>query len=155
VGAATWAQCRSDFFFDGALVDLLAFDADATAWESLVSALKSGPFKLACFRDGEPIALPESAEWAFAERGKATVMLSILVGPLTANCHFFGGSEIELDIDPREVTSEEAFESVVKLMRFIANSTNLPVVATPEGGGRNCAFLSLGPGGDVVLVPKE
>jgi hypothetical protein len=61
------------------------------------------------FRDGEPIPLPELAAWVFAEREVASVTVSILSGTVTANCHFFG--DLELDVDPREVTSAAAFDS--------------------------------------------
>lgn len=152
--AANWNRCRDDFTFDGALIDILALDADEMAWESFLSAIKASPFTLACFRDNERVALPESSAWTFAEREFASICLSILVGKVTANCFFFVRSEIELDVDPREVTCQETFESMLTLMRFISNSTGLRVVATPEGGGQNCAFLSATPGGTVTLVSK-
>ncbi len=130
---ATWDACRADFASDGPLVDLLAPGTGPAQWEAFWFALRAGPFGLSAFRDGEPIPLPESAAWVFAERQVASVMVSVLSGTVTANCHFFGG-DLELDIDPREVTSEAAFESVLAVMRFIAAAVQLPVFAGPEGG---------------------
>lgn len=131
--AATWAACRADFAFDGALVDLLAPGTGPAEWEALWADLRTGPFGLQAFLDGEPIPLPESAAWVFAEREVASVMVSVLSGTVTANCHFFGG-DLELDIDPREVVTEAAFESVLAVMRFVAAAVRLPVFAVTEGG---------------------
>ena len=93
----TWNTCRANFTFDGALIDLLAPGTDGAEWEAFWAALRTGPFELRAFRDGEPIPLPESAAWAFAEREVASVTVSVLAGAITANCHFFGG-DLELDI---------------------------------------------------------
>jgi hypothetical protein len=103
-------------------------------------------------RDGERIPFPESFAWVTVEQERASVMLSVLVDGVTANCFFFTRHEIELDIDTREVKSEAAFESVLKLMRFIACATCLTVVAVPEGGDRKSAFLRAPPSGDAVYV---
>jgi hypothetical protein len=151
VEAATWDTCRADFIPDGALIDLLAPGTGDAEWEAFLAALRAGPFKLRAFRDGEPIPLPESAEWVFAEREVASVMLSVLAGTITANCHFFGG-DLELDIDPREVVNEAAFESVLAVMRFVAAAIRLPVVAVAEGGTPAYAFLRVSPDGQAAFL---
>lgn len=149
--AATWDNCRADFAFDGALIDLLApYTCDAE-WEAFWSALRAGPFRLQAFRDGEPIPLPESAAWVFAEREVASVMVSVLSGTVTAHCHFFGG-DLELDVDPREVTCEAAFESVLAVMRFVAAAIVLPVFAVAEGGTPAYAFLRVSPDGQAAFL---
>jgi hypothetical protein len=154
VHAATWANCRADFAFDGALVDLLVPGTRHDEWEAFWAALRAGPFTLAAFRDGEPIPLPESACWVFAEREVASVMVSVLAGDVTANCHFFGG-DLELDIDPREVAGAEAFESVLSIMRFVAAAVGLPAFATMEGGTREHAFLRVSPDGQAEFLPPR
>ena len=116
------------------------------------AALRAGPFELKAFRDGEPIPLPLSATWALAEREAASIMVSIVVGAITANCHFFGG-DLELDIDPREIIIESAFESVLDIMRFIAMSVRLPVFAVAEGGSAESAFLQMSPVGQGAYLP--
>jgi hypothetical protein len=151
---ATWANCRDDFSFDGAFVDLIAYATDSAEWDAFWAALRSGPFELRAYRDGEPISLPESVTWILAEREKATVMVSVLAGTVTANCHFFGG-DLQLDIDPREVVSEQAFESVLALMRFVAAAVGLPILAMPEGGGPEHAFLRVLSNGQAEFLPPD
>ena len=114
--------------------------------------MRAGPFELQAFRDGEAIPLPESAAWALAERDVASVMVSVVAGPINANCHFFGG-DLELDIDPREVVTESAFESVLAIMRFIALAVRLPVSAVAEGSSPKYAFLRVSPVGRAEYLP--
>lgn len=149
---ATWENCRADFASDGALIDILVPGTGPSEWGAFWAALRVGPFELQAFRDGEPIPLPESAAWALAERDVATIMVSVVAGPLTANCHFFGG-DLELDIDPREVVSEPAFESVLAIMKFTAIAVGLRVFAVIEGGSPENAFLQVSPVGQVEYLP--
>ncbi|MBA4017755.1 MAG: hypothetical protein C0483_11325 [Pirellula sp.] len=96
--------------------------------------------------------LPDSAAWALTERQVACVMVSVRSGAITANCHFFGG-DLDLDIDLREVITEEAFESVLAIMRFVAAAVRLPVVAVVEGSAPGYAFLRVSPDGQASLLP--
>jgi hypothetical protein len=150
---ATWDNCRADFAFGGALVDLIAAGTGPGEWEAFWSALLAGPFELRAFRDGEPIQLPESAAWMLNERQVASVMVSVMSGTITANCHFFGG-DLELDVDPREITSAEAFESVLAVMRFVAAAIRLPMFANEEGGTPTFAFLRVTPDGEALYLPS-
>lgn len=149
--AATWPNCSPYFIFDGAWVDLIAVGTDTSDWESFVAALTSGPYALRCCRDDEMIPIPESAGWALAETSLATVCLTVQTGGVSANCHFFGG-DLELDIDPREVVDESAFESVLDLMRFVARAVGRPVIAAPEGGRLEEAFLRVDPNGEASFL---
>ncbi len=78
-------------------------------------------------------------------------MVSVLSGTVTANCHFFGG-DLELDIDPREVVTEAAFESVLAVMRFVAAAVRIPVVAVAEGSTPAYAFLRVSPDGRAAFL---
>ena len=79
-------------------------------------------------------------------------MVSVIADTVTANCHFFGG-DLELDIDPREVLSESAFESVLDIMRFIAAAVSLPILAVVEGGSPEYAFVRVSPDCQAEFLP--
>ena len=59
---------------------------------------------------------------------------------------------MELDIDPREVVTEAAFESVLAVMRFIAATVELPVVAVAENSTPVYAFLRVSPDGQAAFL---
>jgi hypothetical protein len=48
------------------------------------------------------------------------------------NCHFFVPDEIELDIDPREVTGPEELAAVLQFVEQLARATGKDAVLTPE-----------------------
>jgi hypothetical protein len=149
---ASWDNLRADFAFDGALVDLLAPGSTMAEWAAFWAALRSGSFVLRGFRDGEPWPLPQTVAEVLTEREEAAVTVSVGFGPITANCHFSGG-DLELDIDPREVVSAEAFESVLAVMRLVAGAVKLPVIAVAEGGSPERAFLRVTPEGHAEFLP--
>lgn len=150
--AANWETCRADFALDdGALIDLLAPGMGNAEWEMFWSALRAGPFKFRAIRDGESIPPPESVAWIYDEQKVASVSVSVQSGTVTAICHFFGGDEI-MDIDPREVTSDTAFESVLAVMRFVSAAVGLSVLAVAEAGTPDHAFLRVSPNGQAVFL---
>jgi len=162
VKTATWANCCDGFDVDvdgkltpfrptGGLVDLIAPGTGPAEWEAFWAALRTGPFGLQAYRDGSQISLPDTAAWCLSERDVASIDVSVQTGTVTADCYFFGG-DLELTLDPQEVVSEQAFESVLALMRFVAAAIRLPVLAVPEGGVSQHAFLRVLPDGRAICL---
>ncbi len=56
----------------------------------------------------------------------------IKVGRIHVKCHFFSLSEIENDIDPREVENEEDHESLMEYLKEISRRLSKPVLLTEE-----------------------
>jgi len=48
------------------------------------------------------------------------------------NCHFFQNDDIELDLDPREVTGQAQLDALLEFMRDIGRTTSASVVLTPK-----------------------
>ncbi|MDI9238009.1 hypothetical protein QLQ15_03700 [Lysobacter sp. LF1] len=147
---ATWDNSRAHFAPDGALIDLIVpGSGHARHWEALWTALRASSFELRATKDGVRIPLPETAACALAQRATVGVMATIDGGGMTANWHFFEG-DIEVDLDPRDIGDERAFEFVLELMQTMANAIGLRVWATPEGGAVARAFLVAMRGGEAV-----
>jgi hypothetical protein len=53
------------------------------------------------------------------------------------NCHFFSESEIEFDIDPREVISQAELDILLIFLQQVGNAVHHPVVLTPENGPKH------------------
>ena len=101
-------------------------------WQQLLSALRVGDYSLRYSADGVQSPLPQQTEAAFARREEANVCLTIVVGSLNINCHFFTPQQIEFDIDPQEVNSAEAFTALLGFMRFVGKKLGRRVALTPE-----------------------
>jgi hypothetical protein len=137
---------------DGTLVDLLVPGTGRAGWEAFWSALRSGPFELRAFRDGEPITPPESVAWILAEQKDASVYAWILAGNVCANFLFYD-DDVKLHLAPREIVGESDFESVLAIMRFVAAAVRLPVFVVGECGTAEQAFLRVAPDGQAEFLP--
>ena len=57
---------------------------------------------------------------------------NVFIGKVQINNHFFIDTEIENDIDPREINTISDHECVVKYMTDLSNLLDKPVILTPE-----------------------
>jgi hypothetical protein len=147
-----WEQARALFEADGSLRDLYVFGTTRDDWASLLAALKASEWRLRFTRNGERAALPENlAEYLDEGPERPGGMLSILVSGVSINAHMFSEDQIELDIDPREVTDEQAFAGVMRFMSFVANTVQKKIALTPENSSM-CPLLVAHPGAQGVVA---
>ncbi|MBQ0933684.1 hypothetical protein [Ideonella alba] len=113
---------------DGSYRDVYVLGTSLSDWRELS--------KLACEfphtyqRDGVDRPLP-NASAVFGDRAH-THLLSIRVGNATVNCHYFASSEIELDVDPREVRSSEDHDAILLFVERLSAATGKPARITDE-----------------------
>lgn len=62
---------------------------------------------------------------------------NIYIGSIQINCHFFSNSEIENDIDPREITSIAEHEKIIKYMTDLSVIIKKDIILTPENEPSN------------------
>lgn len=58
--------------------------------------------------------------------------LKIYLDDIVVACHFFTDEEIELDIDPREVTSQTELDLVLNFLRLLGTRLSKDTILTPE-----------------------
>ena len=92
--------------------------------------------------DGESVVLPEVRQLLSNRDGSH--LLSINLGSATAHCFFFVESEIELDVDPREIQNADAHDAVLSFIEGLARAVGRPVLLTPENGS-HVPYLSYEP----------
>ena len=103
--------------------------ADIGDWAALMSLAST--FPTAYFSDSTRANLP-TIEEIFAKRDVGH-RLAINVAGVSVNCHFFIIDEIELDVDPKEVRSDEQHTALLRFVRNLAVATGRDVVLTHEG----------------------
>jgi hypothetical protein len=128
----TWDRVRSEFAFDGSLRDIYILQTHPNDWQQILNALRAGAFELQYFRDAQPAELPFEAAEIFGAGGERSCLLSVTFDGITANCHFFMPSEIEFDIDPREVRGEQQFDALIRFMHLLAETTSKEALLTVE-----------------------
>jgi hypothetical protein len=126
-----WAEFQAALAVDGSLRDIVVEGTSLVDWESLLTALFRWGYPLSWSVDGEGCPAFISAAEAFARRLDAGVLLKIDVGGIQVNTFFFAEDEIELDIQPREV-SEANFGSLSLFLARVGDLLQRQVSITEE-----------------------
>jgi hypothetical protein len=126
-----WEICEGDFTPDGALRDIYIHDTTIEHWQALLELLRS-TYEPEYLIDGEPRPLPASAGEIFAIHNQASTTLRFRVGGITIISHFFTTDEIEFDIDPIEIRSQESLDALLSFLRRIGDTLGTEAVITWE-----------------------
>lgn len=128
-----WENVRSDFEPDGGLRDIYVRNANAQVWCAFLSKLAVGPFQFRTSHGVVAIKLVSSFGEALRLSASDPVLLQIqLKTGLLLNCHFFCEDEIELDVDPRQVTDGVEFADLLEFVQWLANAVGERVIVTYE-----------------------
>ena len=125
-----WAECRDHFALDGSLRDIYVVGGAEESWRAFLRFVE--PLHATFDVDGERRSVPRTVDEAFRSSGEAAALLKLDSSGILVCCHFFDRSQVELDIDPREVDSPAKFAAALALMTALAQATRRNVVMTPE-----------------------
>jgi len=125
---------------DGSLRDIYILQTNVEDWRAFLAFAAN--YSCTYSRDGVVGPMP-TPETIFSERQNVQ-LLSIALGACTANSHFFVESEIELDLDPREIKGSDAHDEALSFIEGLARALGKPALLTPENGVR-VPFLSFVP----------
>lgn len=124
-------SCQREFEWDGSLRDIYVLETTIEDWQRLYSVLRSR-YDLKYLVDLESRPLPDAIEEAFSTQQVASPLLQFIVAGMTVNAHFFTTRQIELDIDPREVSSEVRLGELLDVLRLIGDGLQREVRLTHE-----------------------
>jgi hypothetical protein len=128
----SWDTCRDHFEPDGGLRDIFVRSTTIEDWRLHYQSLRA-TYPLEYFVDGQPQQPPATVDEALAARSTASPMLRFRVGGITIVCHFFTPDEIEMDLDPCEVSSPAAFDSLLTFLQFTGDKLGKSVTLCYEG----------------------
>ena len=127
-----WQKYKDEFAWDGSWRDIYVLNANVVIWQRFLDFLKSSgiPYD---FGGEDKAEYLDNLAMYFKERADhGSLILSIDINGVTLNCHFFVESEIEFDLDPREITGEDKAIGVFNFMETLSKTLSLPVRMTPE-----------------------
>jgi hypothetical protein len=113
---------------DGTLRDVYVFNTSAADWDALMLLAKAYPHEYT--QDG--VAQPLPGATTLLQDREHSHLLSVLAGSVRINCHFFMPEEIELDIDPKEITGATEHRDVLEFLERLSQATQKDTVVTPE-----------------------
>ena len=144
----SWAEAAEDFTPDGSLRDVYVLGTDRGDWERVYRFLRER-FPHSFELDNEKVPPPETAEELLRLRSTVAPLLRLDVSGMQVNCHFFCEEEIELDLNPREVTDEARFGAVIGLLENLGRLVGKRVILTYENA-QDAVVLEYDPKGDRV-----
>jgi hypothetical protein len=137
------------WYWDHALRDIYVLGVIVADWQRVVDWLHTDPYPIAFYVDGQPAPLPRDISAVIEQRNEIDVFLEIDVQGVIIHCHFFWPKEIEFDLDPRQVNTEEKEQGVIEFIRALGRLLGQEVILTPENW-RESPFLRYIPEGDQV-----
>jgi hypothetical protein len=133
------ADCKEAFEWDGSLLDIYIHDTTLNDWQNFIDLIREGAHEFSFSTGHNPSSLPDNVQEVFDH--EETSLLSISIVGMIINCHFFTIEEIELDIDPREVVSEENFRDLTSFISSLGQALAKQVMITPENLPSKPLFL--------------
>jgi len=127
-----WSRLQEIFESDGALLDLYVPSAGPDGWRRFLRFLKDRALPLEFEIDGQAAVLPADYDTIRAIGKEASLTLRIAVGKLGLNCHFFDEDEVEVDVDPKQV-SEATVVGLLEFMRGAGLALSKDVFLSAEG----------------------
>lgn len=122
-----WTDIASEFEDDGSLRDIYVFAATREDWQAVYGHLRQGPYRLV-LNGGQPLPADVGEMMAWDE----VRTLQIDPDGLCVHCHFFCENEIEFDIHPGMVRSQESLDRLCDFMMLIGRAVCKDVLLTPE-----------------------
>ncbi len=124
-----WNEVSHIFEVDGSLRDVIVRATSVSDWTKLISlAQQIGSVSYQC--DGEDAALPSAVD-LLCDKEHAHCMSVDLGGPVV-HAYFFESTEIELDLDPREIGSQTTLDKVLNFCSKLSVELERDVVITQE-----------------------
>ncbi|AFU99919.1 hypothetical protein [Simiduia agarivorans] len=129
-----WDEIKSEFETDGSLRDIYVEDINLSIWNSFISEVKRSNYKVEFSHGDEGIELPDdlSTIKGLQQTNPTTLYIWLSEG-IQLNCHFFVNTEIELDVSPHDIQSENSYIKLVNFLKWLAIVTNREVKLTHEG----------------------
>lgn len=122
------------WYSDGSLRDIYILGVTLSHWQRVVDWLHTttNPYCVEFYLDDELTPLPWDSSTIFEQRNERAAFLTIDVESVIIYCHFFRRKEIEFNIDPSQVESDQKEEGVTNFMRALGRLLNKEVILTPE-----------------------
>ena len=139
-----WNDIKNEFETDGSLRDIYVENIAPSTWDEFLRAIVATDYKLEFTHGGKPLELPGSlSEIKQLQDSDPTTLFIWLDETIQLNCHFFMDTEIEMDVSPHDITSESAYLSLVRFLKWLSRFSNKQVKLTHEGA-KEQVILSVG-----------
>lgn len=135
-----WQKYKDEFTCDGSWRDIYVLNTNAAIWQRFLDFLKSSGIPHSFDGEGKTGCFDDLATYFKEREDHGTLTLAIDINGVTLNCHFFTETEIEIDLDPREITGEDKAVGIFNFIEMLGKTLSLPVRMTPENMDKTPVF---------------
>ncbi|MEH7351465.1 hypothetical protein [Gottfriedia acidiceleris] len=140
------------FFVDGSLRDIYVFNVDLDEWQKLYEFVHRSHWNITCNKDGQISEYRNTnVNKLFKEKENHSIMMAININGILINCYFFSDTEIEFDLDPKEIKSESDVKSVFEFMKKISKLLGKESILTLESDPDN-PLVKVRPDGNLLIT---
>ena len=117
---------------DGSLRDIFVLNTSGQDWQIMLDFLRQSSYSFEFTIDGTARELPDSAKTIFDLRQEHSTQLCIDKQELIINSFFFTEEEIDFDIHPRDINTDDKVEHLLEFMRTISRLLHKEIILTPQ-----------------------
>jgi hypothetical protein len=140
MGDTVSERLNKAFYVDGSLRDIYVLGTTEQDWQKLLMFLHAGPYSVTFIIAGEQRPLLAQIEEVFSLIHSSGGMMRIDEDCLALHCFFYTVDEIEFDLDPRTINTEERLSRLLDFMRAIGNLLNKSIILSPENASSVALF---------------
>jgi len=149
-----WDTVKSEFAWEGSWRDICVRDTGLREWGAATKAVRAAGIREQFMVDGVTARMPDDVARVFEKRSETGALWTLFVTGVQLNCHFFDPSEIEFDLDPREVTGQAQLDGIIGFMLLLSEATISPTLLTPENMHHG-PIIRTTPSGEIDYISSE
>ena len=131
-----WEEIKWIFEHDGTLRDVYIQDINIQHWIVLIDFLNSNfVIKFGVFGEDRLDKIDKEYALKYLIRESDEIeskSISIIVDDILINCHLFSETEIEFDIDPKEIKTTLELDKILNFMKLVSKQLNKQIILTGE-----------------------
>lgn len=124
---------REIFEWDGTLRDIYVLHTRINDWQRLLDFLHSSGYSTEFYIDRQKQEkLTSQSSDLFDDETQTSRLIKVNIGNLVLHSHCFTKSEIEFDLDPKDVNDEETADNIFQFMKYLGQYLGMSVRLTPD-----------------------
>jgi hypothetical protein len=127
-----WPELQRAFRADGWLRDIYIGETELTDWQRAYDYVRNLVADGFAAARTDPEHLPDNVPAVFALQNTVGARMSLDVGTIGINCHFFTESMIEFDINPAGIESPTEAQTLLQFMEGLSRAVGRDVMLTGD-----------------------
>ena len=118
---------------DGSLRDIYIYQADSDLWNTFIFLISNSNLNYEFWHGDRERKIPSNIkEIQSLQNSDPTILKIFIEEGIQINCHFFAEEEIEMDVDPKEISEKHRFSILVSFLMWLSQELKKSIHLTHE-----------------------